>query len=239
MKEKLLFVIPAYNEEKNIESVIKDIKKHLPKSDIVVVNDCSTDNTVKIVESNNVVCLKPPFNLKYAMAVQTGLKYAYENNYDYVIQFDGDGQHLAKEAIKLVDKIKESKADIVIGSRFLEKNNYNHALFRKIGTFIFSKLIKLLTKETITDPTSGFQCLNKKVIERYSRIGRYPEFPDANLIIEMIYSGYIIEEVPVLMKENNTGQSMHNGIIKPLKYMIKSFYTIVIIIIRNIFRKRG
>lgn len=239
MKEKILFVIPAYNEELNIGKVIDEINKDIPEADIIVINDCSKDNTAKIVEEKGVNCVTMPFNVRYAMAVQTGIKYAYRNGYDYVIQFDADGQHIAKEAVKLLDKIRKSKCDIVIGSRFLEKNDYHHSFFRRIGTRVFSIMISLFCKAIITDPTSGFQCLNKKVVARYSKMGKYPEFPDANLIIEMLMGGYKVDEVPVKMRSRENGESMHGGIIKPIKYMIKMFYTIIIILIRNIPFKRG
>ena len=237
MEKKYLFVIPAYNEEKNIEKVIKDIQKNMPKADIVITNDCSKDNTKEIVESLGIPCLNVPFNMGYAMAMQTGIKYAYENNYDYVIQFDGDGQHLASEAKKLFQKMEETNANIVIGSRFLEKTDYKHPFFRKKGTKVFSLIIKLFCHKKITDPTSGFQLLDRSVIERYAKIGKYPEFPDANLIIEMLLNGYKIEEVSVKMKLNDTGQSMHGGIIKPIKYMINVLYTICYIIIQYLGKK--
>ena len=99
--EKILLIIPAYNEEENIGSVLKEIKKDISFADILVINDCSKDNTKKIVEENKVKCIDNIFNMRYAWAVQTGIKYAYQNNYDYVIQFDADGQHIAKEAMKL------------------------------------------------------------------------------------------------------------------------------------------
>lgn len=237
-KEKILFVIPAYNEEKNIKKVILDINENVPEADIVVINDCSTDRTKEIVENENVILLTTPFNMRYAKAVQTGLKFASQNNYDYVVQFDGDGQHLAKEAKKLIEEAIKTDADIVIGSRFLQKTDYKHPFFRRIGTKIFSFLIKILCNKKITDPTSGLQCLNKKVINLYSKMGAYPEFPDANLLIEMLFDGYNIREIPVIMKENSTGQSMHSGIIKPIKYMIKVFYSIFIVTIRHIFRRK-
>lgn len=233
-----IFVIPAYNESKHIEKVIKDIRKNMPDSDIVVTNDCSKDNTKEIVESMGVTCLNVPFNMGYAMAVQTGIKYAYENDYDYVIQFDADGQHLSSEVKKLFKKMKETDANIVIGSRFLEKTDYKHPFFRKVGTKIFSTIIKLFCKKKITDPTSGFQLLDRSVIERYAKMGKYPEFPDANLIIEMLLDGYKIEEVPVKMKENDEGVSMHGGIIKPIKYMINVTYTIVFILIKGFGRDK-
>lgn len=234
---KVLFVIPAYNESLNIEKVINEIKSDVSYADILVVNDCSKDNTKEIVENSGVQCITMPFNVRYAMAVQTGIKYAYYNDYDYVIQFDADGQHIAKEAEKLLNKMKESNCDIVIGSRFLEKTDYPHSFFRMLGTKTFTFLIKLFCNKKITDPTSGFQCLNKKVIKRYAN--NYPEFPDANLIMEMLYEGYDIQEITAQMRIRENGESMHGGIIKPIKYMILILYTIVIILIRNIFRKRG
>lgn len=236
-KNKILFVIPAYNEAENIEKVLKEIKQEIDYADILVINDCSTDDTIQIVEKNNVKCVSNIYNMKYAMTVQTGIKYAHEKDYDFVVQFDADGQHIAKEAIKLIKKQKETSCNIVIGSRFLEKTNYPHSFFRKIGTKMFSWIIKLFCKETITDPTSGFQILDRKVIEKYSKMGHYPEYPDANLIIEMLYAGYKIEECSVEMRIRENGESMHGGIIKPIKYMIKLFYTIIIIIVINIKRK--
>lgn len=233
MKEKVLFVIPAYNEAENIEKVLKEIKKEVNYADILVINDCSKDNTAEIVKKNKVKCITNVFNMRYAMAVQTGLKYAYENNYDYVIQFDADGQHIAKEAEKLLMHMKKTNCDIVIGSRYLKDMGYPCPLFRRIGTKIFEVFIKIFCKKKIADPLSGFQCLNKTVIEKYSKMGNYPEFPDANLIIEMLLEGYKIEEIPVKMRLREAGESMHGGIIKPIKYMINMVYTIVFILIRT------
>lgn len=235
---KVLFVIPAYNEEANIKKVLDELKKDADFADILVINDCSTDNTKKIVEESGEKCITGIFNMRYAWAVQTGIKYAYQNDYDYVIQFDADGQHIAKEAIKLLEEAKKSKADIVIGSRYLKDMGYPCPFFRRLGTKIFAGLIQLFCHEKIKDPLSGFQCLNKKVIEKYSKMGEYPEFPDANLVIEMLMSGYKVVEVPVKMRLREEGESMHGGIIKPIKYMINMFYTIIFIVIQNIGHKK-
>lgn len=233
-KLKVLFVIPAYNEAGNIEKVLKEISTDVSFADIIVINDGSKDETSNIVKSNNVKCIDMIYNIGYAMAVQTGLKYAYQNDYDYVIQFDADGQHIAKEAIKLLETLQSENADIVIGSRYLKDMGYPCPLFRRIGTKLFELIIKVFCKKRIADPLSGFQCLNKRVIERYSKIGNYPEFPDANLIIEMLMEDYKIIEVPVKMRLRELGSSMHGGFIKPIKYMINMVYTIFFIIIQNI-----
>ena len=234
IKEKVLFIIPAYNEEENIQKVLDEIKKDANFADILVINDCSKDHTKEIVLQNNVKCIDGIFNMRYAWAVQTGIKYAYQNNYDYAIQFDADGQHIAKEAIKLLEEAKKTKADIVIGSRYLKDMGYPCPFFRRLGTKMFARLIQIFCHQKIADPLSGFQCLNKKVIEKYSKMGEYPEFPDANLVIEMLMNGYKIIEVPVKMRLRENGESMHGGIIKPIKYMINMFYTIFFIVIQNI-----
>lgn len=237
-KDKVLFIIPAYNEEDNIEKVIKEIKKDVDYADILVINDCSKDNTEEIVRKNGIKCITGLFNVKYAMAVQTGIKYAYQNDYDYVIQMDADGQHIASEAEKLYLEMKQCDADIVIGSRYLVDMGYPCPLFRRIGTKLFEFLIKIFTRKKIADPLSGFQCLNKKVIERYSKMGNYPEYPDANLVMEMLLLGYKIKEIPVKMRLRESGESMHGGIIKPIKYMCRMFYEVVIITVKSIGMKK-
>ena len=237
-QDKILFVIPAYNEAENIQNVIKEIKRDVDYADILVINDCSKDNTEEIVKKNNIKCITNVFNMKYAMAVQTGIKYAYQNDYDYVIQMDADGQHIASEAEKLYKEMKKSNADIVIGSRYLVNTGYPCPLFRRIGTKMFEKIIQIFCKQKIADPLSGFQCLNKKVIERYSKIGNYPEYPDANLIIEMLLLGYKIKEIPTKMRIREAGESMHGGIIKPIKYMITQMYECVILVIKNVGKRR-
>lgn len=235
---KILIVMPAHNEEKNIKEVIEEIKRDLPDIDLVVINDASTDKTEEIVKQNNVTCISLPFNLGYSLAVQTGIKYARDNKYDYVLQMDADGQHIANEAKKLLEYMKQNKPDIVIGSRFLEQTEYKHGAIRKLGTNILSGLIKIICHKTIKDPTSGFQCINKKAIQYFAEMGNYPEFPDANLIIELLLNGYEICEISTKMRERKYGQGMHKGIIGPIKYMIKVLYNIIIIILRNLFRKR-
>lgn len=235
---KTLTIIPAYNEEQNIQKVLDELKKDFKETDILVINDNSKDKTKEIVEKNGVECITTVFNLHYAYAVQTGIKYAKKHNYDYCIMFDGDGQHIAKEAKKLLERIKETNCDIVIGSRYLEKGNYNAPKLRKIGTSFFTWLVKISAHKKISDPLSGFQIINKRVIEKYSKMGEYPEFPDANLIIEMLLEGYDIQEVSVKMRNREFGESMHGGIIKPIKYMIEMLYTIVIIILNKLGRRK-
>ena len=238
MKDKVLIIMPAYNEAENIERVLKEIKKDIDYADILVINDCSTDNTEEIVSKNKVKCITNVFNMRYAMAIQTGLKYARDNDYDYVIQMDADGQHIAKEAEKLYHEMKKTKSDIVIGSRYVKEMGYPCPIFRRIGTKMFELMIRMFCHQKIADPLSGFQCLNKKVIKKYAKIGEYPEYPDANLVIDMLLQGYKITEVPVKMRLRENGVSMHSGIFKPIKYMIEQFYSCIVIFLKNIGKRR-
>lgn len=229
---KILVIIPCYNEELNIEKVICELQKDFSYTEILCVNDCSKDNTLEVLQNiKGLLYLNLPINLGYSGALQTGFKYAVENNYDFVIQFDGDGQHIASEAEKLYQKLILENLDIVIGSRFKENSGYKHGIFRTVGTHIFIRLIKLFANRTITDPTSGFQVLRKKIFSRYAKMHNFPEYPDANLIIEMLLLGYKIDEVPVKMRLREFGVSMHGGFWNPIQYMLRMFFSIFMILI--------
>ncbi|NOU66241.1 glycosyltransferase [Paenibacillus sp. LMG 31461] len=233
MKETLM-IIPAYNEELNISKVIMEVKNDLNFVDILIVNDCSTDNTLDILKNTEgIQFISLPVNLGYSGALQTGFKYAVENEYNTVIQFDGDGQHIASEAKKLINLLNQEKADIIIGSRFKERSSYEHSFFRRLGTNIFKSIIKKSCNIEISDPTSGFQVLNKSVIKKYAQMNNYPEYPDANLIIEMLLQKYKITEYQVNMRNREFGESMHSGILKPMKYMIKMIYAIILILFQG------
>lgn len=231
MKE-LLIIIPAYNEAENIIKVIEELRQEIDYADILVINDASRDNTLEVIQENNIECLSTPFNLGYAGVVQTGFKYAKQKAYPYVAQFDGDGQHIAYELHKLFKLAKETEADVVIGSRFKEKTKYKHPFFRRFGTTIFQKAIYLICNKNITDPTSGMQVIKEKVYTYYAQMNHYPDYPDANLIIEMLLLGCLIEEESVEMRERVLGVSMHAGIWKPVVYMVKMFYSLIIILVK-------
>src|SRR3990172_2339224 len=130
---KILMIVPAYNEEKNLPRVIRDLREHIPYADIAVVNDGSGDATASISSGLGVKVLSLPFNLGIGGAMQTGYKYAMQHNYDIAIQFDGDGQHMAGEIGKLLQPIQERAADFIVGSRFIDPGKYKPSLFRKMG----------------------------------------------------------------------------------------------------------
>ncbi len=238
---KVLVVIPAHNEEKNIRPVLEKLKTCVVGwADVLVVDDCSTDHTREIALESGVKCITAVFNMRYAGAVQIGIKYAKRHDYDYVIQMDADGQHLPEEIKKLYNAIKENPdINIVIGSRYLKDTGYQGSSLRKLGTHFFAQLIKIFTSQKIADPLSGFQCFDKPVIAHYAKCGNYPEYPDANLIMEMLLRGYKIKEIPVKMKLRKNGSSMHSGIIKPIKYMITQSFRCIFVAIKYSGKRRN
>ena len=229
-KMKTLIIIPAYNEALNIEKTIKDVKDNT-SYDYIIINDCSKDNTKEICEKNNFNMLSLPVNYGLTSGIQLGMKYAHENKYDIVIQFDGDGQHQAKYLKKLVDKIENENIDIAIGSRFvIEKKPFS---IRMIGSRLISFNISLTTGKRIKDPTSGMRAYGPRAIEEF--ITNNSLTPEPDTIVYMIKKGLKVEEVQVKMKDREFGESYLNSI-KSIKYMVNMIFSIIFI--RAITRKR-
>lgn len=219
---KVLIIIPAYNEELNIVKTVKDVTENT-QYDYVVVNDGSKDKTKEICESNNFNLISLPINYGLTSAVQVGMKYALKNDYDIAIQFDGDGQHQAKELSKLVNEIEQG-SDIVIGSRFVTESKPK--TMRMLGSNLITFIIKLTTGKTIKDPTSGMRAYNRSAIEELVyNPGLSPE-PDT--IVYMIKKKKKIKEVQVEMKEREFGESYLKPI-RAMKYMINMFCSIIFI----------
>lgn len=219
---KILVIIPAYNESENIEKFVNQLEEKINKDiDYLIINDCSTDNTKEILIKNNYNFIDLPINLGIGGAVQTGYMFAKEYDYDIAIQMDGDGQHKPEYLYDLIAKIEDGSADIVIGSRFVNDNNYGFqsTFLRRIGIKYLSNLIMFYTKQRIYDVTSGFRAVNKKYIEFYSHTYAQ-DYPEPEAIITAIKNGGKVVEVPVLMQERMGGKSSIN-LLKSIYYMIK------------------
>lgn len=226
---KCLVIIPAYNEEKNILKTVNSVKSINVKEvliDYVVINDGSKDNTKQVLEDNKINFIDLPFNLGIGGAVQTGYKYAYYNDYDFAIQFDGDGQHNALYIEPLINELKNGN-NIAIGSRFVEDlSNFKSTKLRRVGINLLSWLIKLVTGKKIYDPTSGFRATDKKIIELFAK--NYPtDYPEPDTIVTVIKKGYKVSEIPVEMNKREHGRSSIN-FIKSIYYMIKVCLSIII-----------
>ncbi len=231
-----LIIIPAYNESKNIGQVLKDIRQCNYNIDIIVINDGSNDNTGQVVVEEGEKVINQFYNLGYGGALQTGFKYAVAMEYQFVIQFDGDGQHNPEDLQIIIEQLKTGDYDIVIGSRFIIKNSFQISLAKKLAIIIFRLIIRISTGVKITDPTSGFQGLNQRTFRYYSGMGNFPEdFPDADTLIHMLKSNYQVKEVPVNMKNRLSGKSMHSGF-RALYYAIKMLVSISVVLLRAKFK---
>lgn len=225
-KKKILLIIPAYNEEENIESVVNNLIQNYPQYDYVVINDGSQDCTEEICMRNHYNLLSLSINLGIGGAVQTGYRYALRNHYDIAIQLDGDGQHDIAYVEKLVQPILDGKADITIGSRFIEKLGFQSSATRRMGISFLSGWIHILCFHKVKDVTSGFRAVNQKFIKIYAE--NYPsDYPEPEAIVAAIMHRGIIEEVPVIMKERMAGSSSIN-LKKSIYYMIKVTLAILV-----------
>jgi Glycosyltransferases involved in cell wall biogenesis len=231
---KVLVIIPAYNEQENINYVIDNLINNYSQFDYVVINDCSTDNTKKILESNNYNCINLPVNLGIGGGVQTGYKYALQQDYDIAIQMDGDGQHDPKYFESVIEPIKQGHADIVIGSRFIEKDGFQSTLLRRFGINFLSSLIRIISGTRIKDVTSGYRAVNRKFIEIYAN--EYAQdYPEPEAIVHACMHDAKIMEFPVIMFERISGKSSISPF-KSIYYMIK--VSLAIILYRITFDKR-
>lgn len=230
--ESTLIIIPVYNEEKNILSVIEDIKKKAYDMDILVVNDGSIDKTEWVLEHSGVKVINLPYHLGYGVALQAGYKYALEKGYDYVIQMDGDGQHDPSSIENLLTEVKGRDIDVAIGSRFLSNEKYRTSFPRKFGMKLFGSIASFIMGQKVTDPTSGFQALNKKAIKFYGSDVFPCDYPDADAIIMLHRAGFIIKEIPVIMHYDNRGKSMHRGL-GICYYIFKMFLSIFVTLLRE------
>ena len=216
---KKLIIIPAYNESENIENTVKDIQEKAPDFDYVIINDCSGDNTRQICEANGFNIVNLPVNLGIGGAVQTGYKYACRYGYDIAVQVDGDGQHDPAFLNEMAEILIKEEADMLIGSRFLEKEGFQSSKIRRVGISYFTWLIKLLTGKKITDPTSGLRMINRKLIEIFAE--SYPrDYPEPESVVHVIRLKKKVVEIPVVMRERQGGSSSIR-FFSSIYYMIK------------------
>ena len=229
---KILLIIPAYNEEKSILNTVNTIldynKKNNTNYDYIVINDGSKDKTEEILVKNKINHIKLIQNLGIGGAVQTGYKYALLNDYDIAIQYDGDGQHDVNYVKDIVKPIIDKEANMVIGSRFIDSklDGFKSSTARRAGIKLISGFIKLLTFKKVYDPTSGFRASDKKLIEFFSK--NYPiEYPEPVSEVTVLKMKLKIKEVPVKMKERQGGKSSIHAW-KNVYYMINVFIAMFI-----------
>ena len=232
---KVLLIIPAYNEEESLGSLIEEIKTVCPEVDYLVVNDCSSDETENLLTKRGANYISLPCNMGIGGAVQSGYRYAAQNGYDIAIQIDGDGQHDVRFVKDMVKLIEDKQADVVIGSRFIDKEGFQSSQARRIGIRILSMLIRLMCGAKVKDVTSGFRAVNRRFIELFAE--NYPDdYPEPEVIVTAKLYGAVIKELPVVMRERTTGKSSIN-LKRSIYYMIKVSLAIIICRISLGFRR--
>lgn len=227
MKNRSLAIVPALNEQESITQVVSAIHASSPGFDVLVVDDGSTDATAARAEQAGAAVLIHPINLGIGGAVQSGYIYALANDYDLAVQIDGDGQHPPSELQKLIDRIgAEPRVDMVYGSRFLGERTYKQSFMRMLGIRIFCSVLSVITRQKVTDPTSGFRLANRRAIELFAH--DYPhDYPEVEAILMMHRHSLKTAEVEVQMDDRETGSSsitwLHSGY-----YMLKVLLAVFI-----------
>lgn len=225
---RILVIVPAYNEQANIRSTLREIFSSPLNVETVVIDDGSTDATAQEAQKVGARVISLPFNLGIGGAVQTGFQFAYDNGYDIAVQVDGDGQHDAKYLKTIIEPVISGRADMTVGSRFMPKQEggYRSSFTRRIGIGFFVYLIGVLTGHHVYDPTSGFRAYNKKMIKLFAR--HYPhDFPEPEAIVVARRSGAVIVELPVVMRKRQGGASSIRYF-KILYYMMKVTFAIML-----------
>jgi glycosyltransferase involved in cell wall biosynthesis len=227
----ILIVIPAFNEEATIREVVLGVRRSLPQVDILVVNDGSTDATGTISRSEGVILLNHPYNMGIGATMQTGFLYALKTGYDTVVQIDGDGQHNPESLPSLIRPILEKRCNLVIGSRYLSEEGFKSTLPRQLGIKFFTCLIWVFTGKKVTDPTSGFRAMDRKILELFS--DEYPsDYPEVEALVTTYKQGLTFQEVKTTMRHRQGGTSSI-GVLSALYYMVKVSLSVSISMFRR------
>ncbi len=226
-----LIIVPAFNEAGNLPRVIPEIRSQAPGFDLVVVDDGSSDATSAVARSLDVFVIPLPVNLGYGGAVQTGFRFAVRHDYDLAVVIDADGQHDPANIVELAQVVASGQADVAIGSRFRGRMTYHQPWVKRLGMRLFAWTVSRITGREVTDPTSGFQALNRDAL-RFFAYDNYPvDYPDADTLLVLHYAGFRVTEAPVTMRERLSGVSMHSGW-KPFYYVLKMWLAIAMVLLR-------
>ncbi len=227
-----LLILPAHNEANNLPRVIPEARAAATDYDLVVIDDGSRDATAAVAASLTADVVSLPVNLGYGGAVQTGFRYAVEHGYDLAVVMDSDGQHDPAGIALLAETVLSGQADVAIGSRFRGRMAYHQPWVKRLGMHLFAWTVSRITQREVTDPTSGFQALNREAL-RFFAYDNYPvHYPDADTLLVLHFAGFRVAEVPVTMRERLSGVSMHSGW-KPFYYVLKMWLAISMVLLRE------
>jgi hypothetical protein len=227
-----LILLPAHNEAGRIGPVIDAVRAAMPDATVLVVDDGSRDATVREALDAGAVVVSLPFNMGYGVALQTGYKYALREGVAYLVQLDGDGQHDPACIPAVLDRVKSGRCDLCIGSRFLSGDTYRIPFLRRTGMFVFRRVASALLGYTITDPTSGYQAMNRAVCAFFAKDAYPGDYPDTDVLVMLHHHGFRVGEASVLMHPRRAGASIHSGL-KPVYYLFRMALEIPLNLLRR------
>lgn len=228
---RTLAIVPAYNEQDSIGTVLEEIRAAEPDLHVVVVNDASVDRTAAIAAAAGATVLNLPFNVGIGGAMQTGYQYALEHGFELAIQVDGDGQHDPREIGRVLEPILEGRADLAVGTRFVKGGGYRGTRTRRVGIRIFAAVVSLLVRQRVSDTTSGFRAVNRKALRLFAE--QYPhDYPEVESVVLLSRHGLRLVEVPVQMRVRETGNSSITAL-RATYYMIKVLLALFIGLFRR------
>jgi glycosyltransferase involved in cell wall biosynthesis len=228
---KRVAIVPAFNEEEAVTRVIDELRAFDPGLEVVVIDDGSTDRTAETARACGASVVQLPFNLGIGGAVQTGFRYAWEHGFDVAVRVDGDGQHDPAELGAILQPVLADEADIAVGSRFIGGEGYRSSRSRRIGIRLLAWIVSALTRQKITDPTSGFQAANRLGIRLFA--ADYPhDYPEAEATVMVFKHRLRMAEVPVAMRARESGQSSITAV-RSVYYMVKVVLAIFVALFRR------
>jgi glycosyltransferase involved in cell wall biosynthesis len=227
--DSLLVIIPAFNEEGAIGYVVRSVRAELPEVPVLVIDDCSADNTVEVARSAGAEILPMPHHLGLGGCVQAGYKLAYEMGFQFVIRVDGDGQHDARDIPRILQRLKETGCEMVIGAR-IETQDWQRHWLRSTGVRFFRLLLRPILGKDVHDPTSGFVGVNRRALSVFRN--SFPlQYPEIEALVVLQRRRFRFEEVPCKMRERMAGRSTINGL-KPLYYMVHVMLGVLVNVLR-------
>lgn len=228
--DSLLVIVPAFNEEGAIGEVVASVRREMPEAQVLVIDDCSLDNTIGVARSAGAEILPLPHHLGLGGCVQAGYKLAFETGFEYVIRVDGDGQHDARDIRRIFERLKESGCEMVIGSRANGAGDWHTGRLRGFGIKFFRLVLRPILGKEVRDPTSGFVGVNRRALALFGR--SFPlEYPEIEALVVLQRRRFRFEEVPCKMRPRMAGRSTLHGL-KPLYYIAHVLLGVVVNVLR-------
>lgn len=225
-------LIPAFNESATLPRVLRQLERHHPELPVVVVDDGSSDQTAQLAEGQGAIVLRHAQNQGYGAALLTGYQFAVRQEVRALIQLDADGQHPPEEVHRLLDALHAGAGDLILGSRYSGRGDYQAGALRGAVLFVLRRVIRGMTGLHLQDPTSGFQALNRRCLEQCLNGNFPPDYPDTEVLIRLHREGLAIHEIPVRMLPAPRPSRVHRGL-RPLHYLYRNVISLTALAARD------